>query len=66
MSAGPDMQFLLTASVLLCLNGREVKLSVFLRAAASVFLPRLTPDECFESSTCICILERDQFFHPPI
>jgi len=66
MSTGPDIQFLLTALVLFCLNAREVKLSLVLSAGPSVFLPRLTPDECFESSTYICILERDQFFHPSV
>jgi len=64
MSTGPDMQFLLTAIVLFCLNAREVKLSVVLRAGPSVLLPRLTPDECFQSYTYTCILEKDQFFHP--
>jgi hypothetical protein len=64
MSRGPDMQFLLTALVLFCLNAREVKLSVVC-SGPSVFVPQLTPDECLESSTYICILERDQFFHPP-
>jgi hypothetical protein len=47
----------------LCLNAQTVKLSVVVRWP-SVFLPRLKPDECFQSSTYICILERDQFFHP--